>query len=163
MYALIRGNALGWTTYGIIGPAVAGMTLLALFIRRQQSAVAPMIDLTLFRARGFTIANIVGFLMSFGMFGSIWPLTLFMQSVQGASLLRAGLETMPGTGTIMLVAPLAGIFAGYARIGQRALRHPPACIFIGCPGHGSGLCSSLRSGHGSDNAAPAWTRVGRQN
>jgi len=78
-----------------------------------------MLDLHLFAARGFSVANAVGFLMSFGMFGSIWLLTLFLQQAQGASPLRAGLETMPWTGTIMLVASVAGILAG--RIGPRLL------------------------------------------
>lgn len=119
VYGLIRGNALGWTSIGILGPIGLGVALLIIFIRRQGASATPMVDLTLFKARGFTIANLVGFLMSFGMFGSIWLLTLFMQSVQGASPLRAGLETMPWTGTIMLVAPLAGILAG--RIGPRYL------------------------------------------
>ena len=55
--------------------------------------------------------------MSAGMFGSIFFLTLYVQQVLGASPLEAGLRTMPWTGTIMVVAPLAGFLAG--KIGPR--------------------------------------------
>jgi len=119
VYGLIRGNTLGWGSAEILGSLAAGLVLLGLFVWRERTAAAPMLDLRLFASRGFSVANTVGFLMSFGMFGSIWLITLFMQQVQGASPLRAGLETMPWTATIMVVAPLAGILAG--RLGARPL------------------------------------------
>ena len=119
VYGLIRGNTLGWGSAGIVGALAGGLLLLGAFIWRERVAAAPMLDLRLFAARGFAVANAIGFLMAFGMFGSIWLLTLFLQQAQGASPLRAGLETMPWTGTIMLVAPVAGILAG--RIGSRPL------------------------------------------
>lgn len=119
VYGLIRGNALGWTSAPILGSIAAGLVLLALFVAYERRTATPMLDLDLFRSRGVSIANSVGFLMSFGMFGSIFLITQFMQDVRGASPLTAGLETMPWTGTIMLVAPIAGIVAG--RIGSRPL------------------------------------------
>ncbi len=119
VYGLIRGNTLGWGDPQIVGALVGGVLLLAAFIGRERVAAAPMLDPRLFAARGVAVANAVGFLLSFGMFGSIWLLTLFLQQAQGASPLRAGLETMPWTGTIMLVAPFAGILAG--RLGARPL------------------------------------------
>jgi len=117
VYGLIRGNTLGWGSGEIVGALAGGAALMALFLLRERRAHAPMLDLGLFAARGFSVANAVGFLMSFGMFGSIFLITLFVQQVQGASPLRAGLMTMPWTGTIMLVAPFAGILAG--RLGPR--------------------------------------------
>ena len=117
VYGLIRGNTVGWGSGEIVGALAAGVALTLLFLVRERRARAPMLDLGLFAARGFSVANAVGFLMSFGMFGSIFLITLFVQQAQGASPLRAGLMTMPWTGTIMLVAPFAGILAG--RIGSR--------------------------------------------
>ncbi len=119
VYGLIRGNALGWTSAPILGSIAAGLVLLALFVAYERRMSSPMLDLDLFRSRGLSVANAVGFLMSFGMFGSIFLITQFIQDVRGASPLTAGLETMPWTGTIMLVAPIAGIVAG--RVGSRAL------------------------------------------
>ncbi len=119
VYGLIRGNTLGWGSAGIVGALAGGLALLGAFLWRERVAAAPLLDPRLFAARGFSVANAVGFLMSFGMFGSIWLLTLFMQQAQGYSPLQAGLRTMPWTGAIVLVAPFAGILAG--RIGSRPL------------------------------------------
>jgi EmrB/QacA subfamily drug resistance transporter len=117
VYGLIRGNALGWTSVEIVGSLTAGALLLVMFVIWELRTSAPMLRLSLFTTRGFSAANATGFLMSAGMFGSIFLLTLFIQQVQGASPLQAGLKTMPWTGTIMLVAPIAGLLAG--RIGPR--------------------------------------------
>jgi EmrB/QacA subfamily drug resistance transporter len=117
VFGLIRGNALGWGSLPIIASLGLGVLLLVVFALRQRTSAAPMLDLRLFASRPFTTANIVGFLSSFAMFGSIFFITLFVQGVWGWNPLAAGLGTMPWTGTIMLTAPLAGILSG--RIGAR--------------------------------------------
>ena len=117
VFGLIRGNALGWTSAPIVSAFTAGALALAAFIVWERRSPAPMLNLELFHARAFSVSNAVGFLMSAGMFGSIFLLTLFIQQIQGASPFQAGLKTMPWTGTIMIVAPLAGLLAG--RIGSR--------------------------------------------
>ena len=117
VYGLIRGNALSWGSPQIVSALVVGVALTILFLVRELAAREPMVNLAMFAARGFSVANTTGFLMSFGMFGSIFLITLFIQDVQRFSPLQAGLRTMPWTGTIMLVAPFAGILAG--RLGSR--------------------------------------------
>jgi len=57
--------------------------------------------------------------MYFGMFGSIFLLTQYLQTVHGFSPFKAGLATLPWTAMPMLVAPIAGAFAD--RIGGRPL------------------------------------------
>ena len=116
-YGLIRGNALGWTSGEIVASLVGGIVLLAAFIAWERRTPTPMLPLSMFRIRDFSAANSVGFLMSAGMFGSIFLLTLFVQEIQGASPLQAGLKTMPWTGTILLVAPVAGLLTG--KLGAR--------------------------------------------
>jgi MFS family permease len=114
---LIRGKALGWGSPEIIGAFVVGAALLVVFVAWEIRSRSPMLELSLFRNTEFAVPNAVGFLMSAGMFGSIFLLTLFVQQIQGASPLEAGLKTMPWTGMIMIVAPFAGTLAG--RIGGR--------------------------------------------
>jgi EmrB/QacA subfamily drug resistance transporter len=117
VWALIRGNALGWGSAQIVASLALGAALLIAFVLRQGGRISPMLDLALFSSRSFTSANLVGFLSSFAMFGSIFFITLFVQGVWGWNPLAAGLGTMPWTGTIMLTAPIAGALAG--RIGAR--------------------------------------------
>ena len=50
-------------------------------------------------------------LFSFGMFGSIFFLTQFLQTVQGLSPLAAGIRVLPWTAMPMLLAPVVGQLA----------------------------------------------------
>jgi EmrB/QacA subfamily drug resistance transporter len=117
VYGLVRGNDLGWSSAGIVASLAVGAVLLAGFVLWEGRAAAPMIDLRLFTSRHFSVANGVGLLMGFGMFGSIFLITLYIQQVLGNSPLQAGLRTLPWTGTIIVVAPIAGILA--SRAGSR--------------------------------------------
>ncbi len=117
VYGLIRGNTIGWSSIEIMGSLLAGGVLLLAFIARERTAKDPAIDPGLFKSRSFSVSNAVGFLMSFGMFGSIFFIPLYVQNVLHYSALRSGLGTTPWTGTIMVVSPFAGILAG--RIGPR--------------------------------------------
>ncbi len=130
-FGLIRGNALGWGSATIVSSLAGGLILLGVFIWRERRAANPMLDLSLFRSMGFSAANVSGFMMSAGMFGSILFLTLYIQQVLGATPLEAGLKTMPWTGTIMIVAPVAGVLAG--RIGPRVV------VMAGLVGQASAL------------------------
>jgi MFS family permease len=73
----------------------------------------------LFRNRTFAAANGVSLLFSFGMFGSIFLLAQYLQTVQGSSPLEAGLKTLPWTAMPLIVAPIAGPLSD--RIGGRPL------------------------------------------
>jgi MFS family permease len=57
--------------------------------------------------------------MFFGMFGSIFLLSQYLQNVQGYSPLEAGVRTLPWTGMPMIVAPIAGALTD--RIGGKPL------------------------------------------
>jgi MFS family permease len=70
-----------------------------------------MLNLHLFKNRGFAAINVTGLLFSFGMFGTVFFLSQFLQTVQGYSPLGAGLRVLPWTGMPMLLAPLVGLLA----------------------------------------------------
>ncbi len=78
-----------------------------------------MLPMRFFRSRAFAAANGASLLMFFGMFGSIFLLAQFLQTVQGYSPLGAGLRILPWTVMPIFVSPLAGVLAD--RIGGRPL------------------------------------------
>lgn len=119
VYGIVRGNDAGWSSFEVLGSLIAGGALLLAFIAWESRASAPLLPLRLFRDRSFTVANLAGFGFSFGAFGSIFILIQFLQVVQGASPLEAAVQTSPWTLAPMIVAPLAGVFAG--RLGTRTL------------------------------------------
>jgi EmrB/QacA subfamily drug resistance transporter len=108
VWALVRGNELGWASPGIVTPLVAGVALLVAFVRWELRASSPMLPMEFFRNRTFTLTNIASLLMFFGMFGSIFFLAQFFQTVQGYSPLESGLRVLPWTAMPMVVAPIAG-------------------------------------------------------
>jgi EmrB/QacA subfamily drug resistance transporter len=115
---LVRGNSLGWTSAYVLTAMSVGAVLLAAFVAWETRGVRePMLPMRLFRSRGFTATNVASVLMFFGMFGSIFLLAQFLQTVQHYSPLSAGLRTLPWTGMPIVVSPLAGLLAD--RIGGR--------------------------------------------
>jgi len=119
VWALVHGNGEGWTSTGIVAAFIAAAVLLAGFVIREARTAEPMLPLRFFRSRQFAAVNVVSFVMSFGVFGSIFLLAQFFQVVQGYTPLEAGIRTLPWTGMPILVAPLAGLALG--RIGGRTL------------------------------------------
>jgi EmrB/QacA subfamily drug resistance transporter len=109
--ALVRANERGWTSQGVVASFAAGVVGLVGFVLWEQRSTHPMLPLRLFRSRSFSAVNAVALFMSFGMFGSIFFLSQFLQVVQHYSPLGAGLRVLPWTGMPMLVAPLAAALA----------------------------------------------------
>ncbi len=120
VYGIVRGNDAGWDSLEVTGSLVAGAVLLVAFVAWEARASAPLLPLRLFRDRSFSVANLVGFAFSFGVFGAIFILIQFLQVVQGKTALEAGLMTTPWTIAPMVVAPIAGFIA--PRVGTRVLR-----------------------------------------
>ena len=119
VFGLVRGNAHGWTSPQIAGALAAGALLSLAFVAWELRTAQPMLPMRFFRRRAFSAANAASLLMFFGMFGSIFLLTQYMQNVQGYSALRAGLHILPWTGMPMIVAPVAGALVD--RVGGRPL------------------------------------------
>jgi len=108
---LVRADAHGWTSPGVLGSFAAGAAGLAGFVAWELRSAHPMLPLRLFRARSFSTVNVVAMFMSFGMFGSIFFLSQFLQVVQHYTPFGAGLRVLPWTGMPMVVAPLAAVLA----------------------------------------------------
>jgi len=119
VWGLVRGNAHGWTSVGVVAPIVAGALLVAAFLAWEMRAPSPMLPLGFFRDRTFALTNVASLLMFFGMFGSIFLLAQFFQTVQHMSPLSAGLRILPWTAMPIFVAPIAGALSD--RIGGHRL------------------------------------------
>jgi EmrB/QacA subfamily drug resistance transporter len=114
---LVRGNSLGWSSAYVVTALSTGLALLVAFVGWERRTAAPLLPMRLFASRGFSATNLASMLMFFGMFGSIFLLAQFLQTVQHYSPLSAGLRTLPWTGMPIVVSPIAGVLAD--RIGGR--------------------------------------------
>jgi EmrB/QacA subfamily drug resistance transporter len=115
--ALIRGEALGWSSATVLASLGVGVALLVAFVRWELAAPAPMLPMRFFRSRAFNAANGLSFAMFFGAFGAIFLISQYFQTAQGFGPLEAGARTLPWTGMPMIFAPVAGVLA--TRIGTR--------------------------------------------
>src|SRR3954451_15885009 len=81
MFALIRGNALGWGSPTIVALLVAAVVAFAGFvIYEQRIAAAPMADLRMFGRRSFAATGFVAFAISATVIGMIIYLSLYVQT-----------------------------------------------------------------------------------
>ena len=90
IWGLVRGNALGWSSPAILGAILGGLVVMARFVLWELRAPAPMLPMRFFRNRTFSLANVASLFFSFGMFGSIFLLAQYFQTVQGYSPLASG-------------------------------------------------------------------------
>jgi EmrB/QacA subfamily drug resistance transporter len=119
VWGLVRANSVGWGSVEIVGSFVIGSMALALFVLWELRAKAPMLPMRFFRNRAFTLTNVSSLFMFFGMFGSIFLLAQFFQTVQGYSPLQAGIRILPWTAMPIFIAPLAGALSD--RIGGQRI------------------------------------------
>jgi EmrB/QacA subfamily drug resistance transporter len=117
VFGLVRAQSLGWTSPSILATLLTGAVLLACFVAWELRAPEPMLPMSFFAKRSFAVTNVASLSMFFGMFGSIFFLSQYMQNVLHNSPLQAGLKLLVWTGASMLVAPLAGVFS--ERFGSR--------------------------------------------
>ena len=119
VWALVRGNGQGWTSPEIVASLGLGLALVAAFVAWEARTEQPMLPLRFFRNAAFSLANLASLFMFFGMFGSIFLLSQFFQTVQGYSPFGSGLRILPWTLAPMFIAPLAGALSD--KIGGKVL------------------------------------------
>ncbi|MGC0378436.1 MFS transporter [Streptomyces sp. SAI-229] len=99
-------------SHGPAAPALAagllGATALYLFVRRQLALPKPLLDMRLFRGRGFSGAVLADLLTVLGLSGLVFFLSQYLQLVQGRRPFEAGLAELPAA----VGAVAAGLIAG---------------------------------------------------
>src|SRR5262249_20808095 len=102
------GHDYPWLSWQIFGLAGVALVALLLFIAVERRAAEPVLSLSLFRNRNFTLSVVIGFLLGFAMFGAISYLPLYQQLVQGASATNSGLLLLPMMAGLLITSLLAG-------------------------------------------------------
>ncbi len=119
VYGINQAGTRGWGDALVVSFLVAGVVLLVAFIIVELRVKDPVMDVRLFRSYTFTMANILTWATTGVLFGSLFILPLFFESVQGLTALSTG-EILITQGLAMAV----GLAIGgklYNRVGPRVL------------------------------------------
>ncbi len=111
VWALVRGNAAGWTSPGVLAAMVIGPLLVVGFVAWESHHREPMLPLGLFRSRAFAAGTAASFLGFAALYGSVFFMAQFMQTGLGYTPLEAGARLIPWTATLLVIAPIAGMLA----------------------------------------------------
>jgi EmrB/QacA subfamily drug resistance transporter len=118
VFGLVRSQTVGWGAAEVLISLAVGALLIVAFVLHELRTEEPMLPMEFFANRGFSVTNAVSLSMYFGMFGSIFFLSQFLQNVLHNTPLEAGVKLLVWTGAVMVVAPAAGLLS--ERYGSRA-------------------------------------------
>jgi EmrB/QacA subfamily drug resistance transporter len=144
VYGTIEAPTRGWTSAPVLGALALGAALLVAFVLVERRRAAPMIDLRLFRRPRFAWGTAAGTIASFALFGLLFILPQFLQSVLGHTALGVGLRLLPLIGGLFVGAPLG------ERLGHVLTTRVPvaAGLLIGACGLLLGAGTEVGSGYG---------------
>jgi EmrB/QacA subfamily drug resistance transporter len=105
LWALIEAPSHGWLSPTILAADALSLGVLAGFAAWESHTDHPMLDVRTFKNPRFSAASSAITLVFFSMFGSFFILTQYLQDVQGASPLSAGLKVAPLAAVLFVAAP----------------------------------------------------------
>lgn len=147
-YGAIEAGEKGWgskeTVLALIGGALALILFVLWEIRVAAAGKDPLVDLTLFRGRGFVWGSVLSTIVSFAMFGLMFALPQYFQAVLGADALGTGLRLLPLIGGLLVGA--GAINKAPAQLGPRAV--PALGFFVVSAGLFMGTYTETDSGYG---------------
>ena len=93
-------------------PIIIGLILLIIFYFYQKNLInnnkQPLVDISLFNSRSFSLANIVRLLMNFTIGGVLFIIPVYVQGVLGADPLTTGFTLIPMSVAIFIMSSSAG-------------------------------------------------------
>ncbi len=152
IYGSINAGQHGWADAGTWAPALAGAALLAAFTAWERTCDHPLVDLRLFRDAGFAWGTVHATIANFALFGLLFAVPQYFQSVGGSTPLGTGLRLLPMIGGMIVATQFGGRFA--RRYGPRALI--TAGFVLAAAALAAAATTSVDTGYGF---AAAWIAV----
>ena len=115
LFGIIEGAERGWTDPLVVGAFVLTAVLAWAFVRQERRAAHPMLPLSYFSDRRFSVGSAVITTSFFVMFGWFFLFSLYLQFARGYSPFEAGLATLPFAPVFIVLSPRSAAIA--ARLG----------------------------------------------
>ena len=111
LMGLSNGQKFGWGSNFVIFCLFVGAFGAFAFISQQLVSKSPLLNLRLFANRNFALASIVSVVFGAGLFGSMFAVPLFLQTVRGLSPTDTGLAMLPAGLILTIVFPVVGYYS----------------------------------------------------
>ncbi|MGK0740650.1 MDR family MFS transporter [Leucobacter sp. Z1108] len=108
IWVTLGGSAFDWLSWPSMLMSVGGLLVLVLAIVVELKVEEPLIPLTLFKNRTFTLSVIASLSVGLAMFGTSVFLGQYMQLARGKTPTESGLLTIPMMAGLLLTSTLAG-------------------------------------------------------
>ncbi|MGA7678296.1 MAG: MFS transporter [Dehalococcoidia bacterium] len=128
IFFLNMGNNIGWLSWLVLISIAISLATWAGFILNEKRAQFPLINLSLFRDRNFTVAVTVALLIMLAAQGSWYAFPFYLELEKGFATNIAGLILLVPAIFMMVCGPIAGLLSD--RIGSRPICILGSVVFI---------------------------------
>ncbi|MEO8691363.1 MAG: MFS transporter [Candidatus Saccharimonas sp.] len=111
VYALIEQSRLGWTDPLIYSTFIVGIISLIAFVQYERRVSEPMMPISLFKHRNFTVGNLSTLTMYAALSMASFVIVIFVQQVGGYTATMAGLTLIPESIIMFFLAARFGALA----------------------------------------------------
>ncbi len=119
LWSIIEAPSHGWTSMPIVVALLLAAVILTAFVTWELRSDHPMLDVRFFKNPRFTAASSAISLVFFALFGSLFLITLYLQSVHNYTALQAGLRIAPIAVALMISAPASAALV--QRLGSKVV------------------------------------------
>lgn len=109
LWGIIEAPNRSWTAAPVLAAIGGAAVLLSAFVFWERRTTHPMLELSLFRSRRFSVGMGSMALVIFALMGGLFLLTQYLQFSLGYTALQAGLRIAPIAGVLLVVAPMSSL------------------------------------------------------
>ena len=117
IFGVIKAQTWGWGDPRSLAFIIGGLAVLVGFAFLELRTRDPLLPMEIFRDRSVSIGAAAVLLNFFALFGVLFFISLYLQSVHGYSAVQAGVRTLPLTLLFVVSSPISGWLTG--RFGPR--------------------------------------------
>jgi EmrB/QacA subfamily drug resistance transporter len=109
VYGIGEAASDGWNSATVIGFGAFGLICLVALIIVELRADDPVLDFSLFKSWNWTSANVITWATTLALFGVLFLIPVYLQSLRGLTSLQSGLVLLPASLVTIVALPISGI------------------------------------------------------
>lgn len=108
LFGFSTAGSKGWQNPIVLTTIIAGIFFTALFCLRQMKSKEPLLNLSVFKYKIFTLTSLINVLITMIMYADLILLPIYLQDGRGFTAFEAGLLLLPGAIINAFLSPVTG-------------------------------------------------------